>query len=317
MIWLSGWLNFQVYWSKEMGQTQLLVSQIVPPVIPGVMVNGQIMADDPPFHSNNLTVYIKTLAGNDPSPSDPVLVRIGNTIHTISSALSVTKNAGTAWMNLSSTCLASMLTGLFVYLGYNATDGVILGFSRIPWAKSYGDFSTTNTNEGYGAFSNISHAAGTDPYELVGRFTSRMTSGNNWIGVSDIINRPIYETEWSGYDPTPTCTGSMTITSPVVTYARYIMHMKKIEFHIRATGTLAGTASYGIYVPLPFNVVYAANFDTIGTANIVDAGGSFSGVVYATDGSPDLATIVKYSYANFTLGAGFIINISGFYEAGV
>jgi hypothetical protein len=43
--------------------------------------------------ADNLTVAIKTLAGTDPSLSTPVYIRIGDTIRTITSALSVTVNA--------------------------------------------------------------------------------------------------------------------------------------------------------------------------------------------------------------------------------
>lgn len=50
----------------------------------GYMQNGQIQTF---AVTNDLIVVIKTLAGNDPSASDPVLVRIGNTVRSITSAL--------------------------------------------------------------------------------------------------------------------------------------------------------------------------------------------------------------------------------------
>src|ERR1017187_4009213 len=56
----------------------------------GVMFNGKIL---PSVTSNNLTVALKTLAGNDPSATDPVYCRIGGVMRTITSALSVTINA--------------------------------------------------------------------------------------------------------------------------------------------------------------------------------------------------------------------------------
>jgi hypothetical protein len=37
--------------------------------------------------------------GSDPSVSNPVYIRIGDTVRSITSALSVTKNAGTNWFN--------------------------------------------------------------------------------------------------------------------------------------------------------------------------------------------------------------------------
>jgi hypothetical protein len=62
----------------------------------GFLINGKIVTS---VSSNNLTVAIKTLAGSDPSSSDPVYARIGNTVRSITAALSVTKNAGTNWFN--------------------------------------------------------------------------------------------------------------------------------------------------------------------------------------------------------------------------
>lgn len=61
----------------------------------GQILNGKFVKS---VSSNNLTVALKTLAGNDPSATDPVFVRIGNTVRMITSSLSVTaKNSGTNW----------------------------------------------------------------------------------------------------------------------------------------------------------------------------------------------------------------------------
>ena len=60
----------------------------------GFLLNGKIV---PSVASNNLTVAIKGLDGNNPSSTNPIYVRIGDTIRSITSALSVTKNAGTNW----------------------------------------------------------------------------------------------------------------------------------------------------------------------------------------------------------------------------
>lgn len=83
------------------------------------MINGKI---DVSVASSDLTVAIKTLSGNNPSTSEPVYVRIGDTVRSITSALSVTRNDGTNWFNSGSAELATFEVDYFVYLGYNATD---------------------------------------------------------------------------------------------------------------------------------------------------------------------------------------------------
>jgi hypothetical protein len=127
--------------------------------------------------SNNLTVALKNLNGDDPSATQPVKVQIGDTVRTITSALSVTKNAGTNWCNSGSAELATLEVDYFVYLGYNATDGVVIGFSRIPYASVYSDFSATTTEEKYAAISTITNAAAADSYVNIGRFAATLSAG--------------------------------------------------------------------------------------------------------------------------------------------
>lgn len=140
----------------------------------GTMWNGKIV---PSVSSGNLTLSLKTLAGNDPSSSDPVYSRIGDSVREIKAALSVSVSSGTNTMNLGSAELATKEVDLFATLGYNATDGVVLGFSRYPGGRQYSDFSTTATNEKYMAVSNRTNAAATDYYEVIGRFAATLSGG--------------------------------------------------------------------------------------------------------------------------------------------
>lgn len=162
----------------------------------GFLINGKIV---PSVSSNNLTVAIKGMDGNDPSASNPVYVRIGGTVRTITAALSVTKNAGTNWCNSGSTELAAKETDYFVYLGYNATDGVVIGFSRIAHSLRYDGFSVTTTNEQYAAISTITTAAVSDVYVNIGRFAATLSAGAGytWTVPSftsvNLIQKPIYE----------------------------------------------------------------------------------------------------------------------------
>lgn len=177
----------------------------------GFLINGKISVAD----AAGITVAIKTLAGTDPSATDPVYCRIGDTVRTISAALSVAKADGTNWMNAGSAELVGKEIDYFAYLGYNATDGVVLGFSRIPSAAKYGDFSATTTNEKYCAISTITNAAATDYYEVIGRFAATLSDpGGTWsvptFTAANLIQRPIYETRtltwaptWVGYSAAP------------------------------------------------------------------------------------------------------------------
>ena len=220
----------------------------------GFLINGKIV---PSVASNNLTVSLKTLAGTDPSATDPVYVRIGDTVRTISAALSVAKADGTNWMNAGSAELATKEIDYFVYLGYNATDGVVLGFSRYPGANQYSDFSATTTNEKYCAISTITNADAADYYSVIGRFAATLSAGAGYTWsvptytASNLIQRPIYETRKLTYAPTITA-GSGSITSYTAT-GTYKVVANSVRLYNTVTMTNAGTAGGECISTLPLN----------------------------------------------------------------
>lgn len=169
----------------------------------GGMLNGEIAVTD----AGGLTVALKTEAGTDPSPSDPVYAMIGGAIRVITAALSVAKADGTNWCNSGGVELATKEVDYFTYLGYNATDGVVIGFSRINSAKSYDDFSSTTTNDKYCAISTITTAAATDYYNVIGRFAATLagTAAFTWtvpaFTAKNLVQRPIYETRVLSWAP--------------------------------------------------------------------------------------------------------------------
>jgi hypothetical protein len=224
----------------------------------GFLLNGKIV---PSVGSNNLTVAIKGLDGNNPSPTNPVYCRIGDTVRSITAALSVTKNAGTNWFNAGSAELATQEIDYFVYLGYNATDGVVIGFARIPYANSYDDFSATTTDEKYCAISTISNAAATDYYEVIGRFAATLSAGAGYtwtvptFTAKNLIQRPIYETRrlsftatMNGFSGTPSVAGE------------YIIKGRIMCITINGSGTSNST---GFSVSLPFKSNINAQYNTI------------------------------------------------------
>jgi hypothetical protein len=186
----------------------------------GMLGNGKISVT---VASNDLTVAIKTLAGADPSAGDPVIVRINGVVRLITSALSVTKADGTNWFNSGGAETATLTVPYFVYLGYNATDGVVIGFSRISHGRQYSDFSATTTNDHYCAISTITTAASTDYYMNIGYFEATLSAGAGYtwtvptFTAINKVDKPTYESNWMTW--TPTITGfSANPGTPIYTY---------------------------------------------------------------------------------------------------
>lgn len=239
----------------------------------GYLINGKITTS---VASNNLTVAIKTIQGNDPSASDPVYVRIGNTVRSITSALSVTKNAGTNWFNSGASDHATYEVDYFVYLGYNSTDGTVLGFARIPYARVYSDFSTTSTAITYSAISTITNASASDEYEVVGRFNATLsaTASFNWSipGTSIIINRPIFETRLLTHVPTHT-----GWSSPPTVSAQYIVRGNICYYHYVVAGAGTSNATTAT-ISLPFE-------GKMNTRQDFSASGAVDNSAYANNGT--------------------------------
>lgn len=223
---------------NNQGLRDLLVQNIFTPQ--GHLLNGRIL---PSVTNFNLTLALKTYAGTDPSATDFVIANIGGTLRKISSALSVTLALGTNWMNLGSAELATIETDLFAYLGYNATDGITIGYSRIPGAKVYSDFSITTTNEKYLAVSNRTTASANDPYEVIGRFSAILSlTPFNWsvptFTALNLIQKPVYDTRWMDWNAQFTAGGSMTIASLVKAGAKYKITNDTLAFNSKHSMTL-------------------------------------------------------------------------------
>ena len=244
----------------------------------GYLINGKISVLD----SAGITVAIKTLADADPSESDPVFVRIGDSVQTVITPLSVSKADGTNWFNAGSAELATKEIDYFVYLGYNATDGVTIGFSRIPGANQYSDCSATTTNEKYCAISTITNAASTDYYENVGRFAATLSAGAGYtwsvptFTASNLIQKPIYETRWLDWVPTVTVSAGTVPTYTAVYTNRYRTTLAGFEYKMNWINTAGGTAGAGanpILFTFPFvDAGYSANRSITGSGSYFNTG---------------------------------------------
>lgn len=265
----------------------------------GFLINGRIT---PSVASNNLTVAVKGMDGNDPSASNPVYIRIGNTVRAITAALSVTKNAGTNWFDSGSASLATKEVDYFVYIGYNDTDGVVIGFARIPFARTYGDFSATTTNEKYCAISTITTAASTDEYQVIGRFAATLSAGAGYTWTVptftpiNLLQRPIFETRFLSY--TPVYTGFSADPGTIVSSYKLIGSVCFYSLAEGANGTSNATSKS---VTLPFTV--ATGGSSLFITTIVDNGTQAYGKHLLVAGNATTTSYPAVNTANWT-GSG-------------
>jgi hypothetical protein len=209
----------------------------------GTMINGKI---SPTVASNHLTIALKTIAGTDPSATDPVYVMINGSLRSVTNALSVTVNAGANSFNAGSSELATKEIDYFPYLGWRASSSaVVIGFSRIPYATVYSQFSATATNEKYGVFSTA--PASTDDVVNVGRFAATLSAGAGYTWTvptftsTNLIQRPCFETRKLSWTPTVTSGGGTHTT--VTLDCSYMLINNQIHYFPNVTIVNKGTAT--------------------------------------------------------------------------
>jgi|GEM_PF-5964474 len=162
----------------------------------GVLLNGLISAT---VSGGTLTVSVKGKNGSDPSSTNPIICIIGGVIRKITAPLSSSLASGTNWFGSGGTMLAAIERDYFTYLGYNATNGITLGFSPMSYIRQYSHFSTTSTNQAYGAVSTTTNALATDSYNVIGRFAATLSGTPNFVWSvptftpNNLIQRPIYD----------------------------------------------------------------------------------------------------------------------------
>jgi hypothetical protein len=231
----------------------------------GFLLNGYI---DRSVATNDLTVAVKEKGGGNPSATNPVTAFIGTTLRRITGSLSVTVLDATNTFNAGAAELATKEIDYFVYLGWRAASStVFILISRIPYARVYNDFSTTITNEKYGAYSGSAPAA-TDEVQNIGRFNATLSAGGafTWSvpATSVVISHPIYETRILDFVSTRTPSAG-TMSSVVVTVEKYQVVGRNFIFHIWTTWTQNTTAADYIQFSLPFTPGVAPNFSGICT----------------------------------------------------
>ncbi len=253
----------------------------------GFLLNGKIV---PSVSSNNLTVAIKGMDGNDPSATNPVYVRIGDSIRSITSALSVTANAGTNWLGCGGSVLATKSVDIFVYLTLSGSDiGILL--SRHSHANRYGELQNSTTAKS-GAISSLSLSSN-DKIRNIGRFAATLSSGSGYTWsvptfTDDLlINAPILQSRWLEMAVVPVAYGGAVPSFSGTDRSRYRVDGNMINIRLMATNSSGGTAGSGgvAMFEMPFNILSSS--DNSGMNPVLIRNGSVFTNCTAERGSDD------------------------------
>lgn len=210
--------------------------------------------------TNDLTVALKHADGTDPSTTDPLIFKIGDTYRTISAALSITIADGTNWFNAGAPELGGQLTGHFVYLVWDSNSSVVaLTISRIPWAAVVSSFSATTTNEKH--CYNYANFTTTDDVINIGYFeatlslvaTSYLWTVPTFTG-ANLINRPTFQTRRLTFTPIFT---NLTVGNGTLT-ASYVLKMDVLKYALRFIFGTTSSISGDVTFTLPFTMAVNA-----------------------------------------------------------
>lgn len=271
----------------------------------------------PSVASNDLTVALKYIDGNDPTSTNKLTFRVGDTEYDLTAAMSFVKADGTNWCNMGSTELAAKNVQVFLYaIGETGgSAGLKFGFSRIPYAKTMGDFVNTTTDEKYIA-GNWTNFNSTDPVTLIGRFQVQLSgSGTSYlwsIPTANVVNYPIYQTDILTWLPASSATGTMTYTLTSVAIAEYQVVAQKVNYELVTIGTTAVAGAPGLRLTLPFKARnYAVSVPGAGWT--ADGGATLGAAILADAASANRLVCRKYDGSNFGLGTNrYIAFNSGF-----
>ena len=270
----------------------------------------------PSVASNNLTIALKYIDGNDPTSTNKLTFRVGNTEYDLTASMSFTKNAGTNWCNAGGAELAAKNVQFFMYaIGETgASAGLKFGFSRIPYAKTMANFVNTTTSEKYIA-GNWTNFNSTDAVVNIGRFQAQNsgTASYNWsIPTANVVNYPIYETDILTWQPVYSASGSMTYTSVTTSVAEYKVSGRDCSFELQAIGTIGGTVSATVLATLPFEGKNAATQPAQACWVVADTVAEVS-FAYINASTPDQLGCRRTNSSNWVAGANKYINCNGKY----
>lgn len=278
--------------------------------IPLGALTGEHYKIVPSVASNNLTVKITHLDGTDPSSTNPLVFKVGDNWQIVTSNLSFTKNAGTNWCGMGNAELAALPHDLFVYIieETGAAAGTKLGFARWPAARQMGDCGNTSTADLYMAGGWTNFTSG-DVVRPIGKFRATMSAAAsyNWSSPGTVVNYPVMESDWLGWTPQYSASGSMTYTSVTTDMAQYRVNGRVLEFEIKAHGTTGGSASNTLQATHLFSATNGAH-NNAGMGYVADPSTVISGICAL---GTTILYFSKYDNSNFGLGAGRYLSGTG------
>jgi len=204
--------------------------------------------------SNNLTITVLNYAGATPSSTAPIKYKDANgVIRTISSALSVTFNAWTNYLNAGSAELATKEIDYFGMFQWNTTTSATnLLVTRFSSARTMADITNSNTNE-KGAMWIVNYNS-TDWVINIGRFNAILSAGAGYTwsipATSDIRN--YYTTDADPQDWVPTITAG-TSTWITNVFSKYGVNWRKIHIEWQINIATPQTTINSISLTLPFS----------------------------------------------------------------
>jgi len=226
--------------------------------------------------SNNLLVEIKNADGSNASTNRPLTFPIAGSQRKLSTSLSVQVNSGVNTFNFGAVEFANTDQDLFVYIGWRASNSsVFVLLSRIPYAEFYADFSSTATNEKYGAYSGSAPAA-SDRVVIIGRVNVQNsgTASYNWsLPAADaVINRPIYKTRALSYNPQWASSGTAPAIVNGTLAGQYQIDYISCKVRVRQVNGSSTTYGTGTYTwSLPFTAATFTNGSYTGAGRVFDS----------------------------------------------
>lgn len=263
----------------------------------------------PTVASNNLTLTLTHMDGTTPSTSRPLWFKIGDAWRAVTGALAVTVNAAVNTFDAGRAELATYEIDYFAYVSWRAaSSAVVFGFSRIPYATLYSDFSGTATNEKYAAFSTA--PASTDDVVNIGRFAATLSAGAGYtwsvptFTTANLRNQPTVESRLLTYVPTWASSGTAVSLGNATLTGKYRINGRSCAtiFSFTAGNTTTfGTGTYSWETP------FTAVETSYGSARLLDSGTAFfiavletSGTIvgYANNAGTVIAATVPFTWAN-------------------
>lgn len=144
----------------------------------------------------------------------------------------------------------------------------------------------------------------------LGLFEDNFREKNWFFSVYRKLTNDLKTKTFTDFTPTLSGSGSMTISSPSITVARYAAIGELIFVEVAASFTIGGTPDLSVKFDLPL----AASGGCIINGCVVDGGNELSGFALLTASSATVS-VRRYDGSNWNSGASREIRLSGVYRS--